>query len=115
MVDDGIVNGVKDPLWLSVPDAWAIESVSASGDTQVSIKIKKRKKDATLPGPGKNKITLDQIQVEAAGSVGDNIVVPSTGSGGRLWGSIHLRVDIQKAKRAGLYSGIEVEIKAENI
>jgi len=113
VVDDGVLNDPCEPLWLGVTNAWALRSVSASGDTQVSIKVKEKR--ANLPGGGGNRIEVNDAQVAAASSVGSTIVVPSTGSTGLLWGTIFLQIDIQKALRAGQYSGIVVEITAENI
>lgn len=115
VVDDGLINDPGDPLWLGIANAWAMQSVSASGSTQVSIRIKKKKKDAKLPGDGGNKITAKAVQVGAAGVIGKQIAVPSTGWGVYLWGAIYLQIDITGAQRAGDYTGIEVEIKAENI
>ena len=113
VVDDDLLNDPADPWWLIVPDAWALESVSESGFTEVSIKEKSR--DADLPGPGGNVITLVDQAVEAAGNIGETIVVPATGVGVLLWGAIHLQVDITQANRAGDYVGIEIEIKVDNI
>ncbi len=100
-------------LWLTVPDAWAMRSVSASGDTQVSISIIER--DATIAGPGNNRIRVQRARVAAAGREGTNIVVPSTGASGHIWGEILLRVNINRAKVSGTYSGIVVQLTAENI
>lgn len=113
VVDDDLLNDPSDLWWLIVPDAWALESVSASGFTEVS--IKDRDKNADLPGPGGNRIRLTGQEVEAAGNIGETIVVPSTGVGVLLWGAIHLQIDITEANRAGDYEGIEIEIEVENI
>jgi len=113
VVDDDLLNDPDDPLWLGVPNGWAIESVSLSGDTQVSISV--RKKDGKLAGPGGNRIRVTDAEVAGASSRGSTIVVPSTGAGGILWGEIFLQVDISRANRAGDYDGIVVQILAENI
>ena len=100
-------------LWLTIPDAWAMRSVSASGDTRVSISIVER--DATIAGPGNNRVRVQRARVAADGKEGSNIVLPSTGPTGQLWGEILLRVNINRARIAGTYSGIVVQITAENI
>ncbi len=113
VVDDGVINDPDARIWLGVPNAWAMRSVSSSGDTQVSVSVTRR--SGRLAGPGRNRIRVRDAQVAAASSLGRSIVVPSTGSGGVLWGTIYLQVDISNAKRAGDYTGIVVEITAENI
>ena len=115
VVDASVFNYPADPLSVGVSNAWAMESVSASGITQVSIAFKKAKPVAKLLGPGGNQIRATGVQVEAAGVIGENIVVPATGAGGLLWGSIYLQLDITDATKAGDYGSIVVVIKAENI
>jgi hypothetical protein len=110
VVDDGLLVDPDDPVWLGVANAWALRSVSSSGQTQVSIKVKK--KDGKQ---GRDKITAKTAHVSAASQVGKTIVVPSTGYSFIQWGNIYLELDLTKASTAGTYRGIEVEIKAENI
>lgn len=113
VVDDDLLNDPSDLWWLTVPDAWALESVSESGFTEVS--IRERDDRAVLIGPGGNEITLVGQEVEAGGNIGETIVVPATGVDVLLWGAIHLQVDITNANRAGDYVGIEIQIRVENI
>jgi hypothetical protein len=110
VVDDA--GDPDDPIWVGVEFAWAMRSVSGSGQTQISVDIKK--KDAKGPSRG-DRIRVDDAQVGAGGVYGGTIVVPDTGLGAEIWGETWLLLDISKAKSAGLYTGIVLEITVENI
>jgi hypothetical protein len=110
VVDDA--GDPTDPLWLGVANAWAMRSVSASGLTQISIDITRR----VARGPrATDRIRVTEAEVVADGVRGSTVVIPDTGRNGGFWGETWLRVDLSRARRAGLYSGIVLEITVENI
>jgi hypothetical protein len=53
--------------------------------------------------------------ISAAGVIGRTIVVPDTGWSDYHWGSTYLQLQFDKAKKAGVYTGMSVEMVAENI
>ena len=60
-------------------------------------------------------VVAEDAAIEAAGVLGRTIVVPHTGWDGGYWGVTHIQLDLSRATRAGGYTGIELEIVAENI
>lgn len=103
-----------DAVTAYIRDAWAVRSMSSTGQSQVEITLDKATANHTTAGS----ITLSNAQVSADGSnfgVTTTFASPGLSRNNAEYGDVSLDLDMTNATSAGIYTGAEYTIEATNI